>query len=140
LRLGMAFASAEIVLTLNNIKAPYNINLATQQLALNALEQAASVRQWTETLCKERARVAPLLGTFSFVVKVYPSDANFILLQVTDANELYRFLLEHQVVVRNRSNQPGCEACLRITIGTAEENDLLLKIFNDYARIISGQK
>jgi len=132
LRLGMAFASGEIVDVLNNIKAPYNISAAAQHLAVEALQRGEEVRRWTLLLRSERTRLAELLKTFSFIEKVYPSDANFLLVRVTDAGTLYRYLLENRIVVRNRSNQPLCAECLRITVGTPEENDYLIQTLKDY--------
>nr|WP_262918044.1 histidinol-phosphate transaminase [Pontibacter sp. E15-1] len=127
LRLGLAFASAEIISVLDKIKPPYNINEATQELALKALTQTEALKDMVEEIVQERTLLMQTLPTLAAVEKVFPSDANFILVQVTDANGLYRYLLEQGIVVRNRSSLPGCEGCLRISVGTLEENQRLLQ-------------
>ncbi len=133
LRLGMAFASPEIIGFLNKIKPPYNINAATQELVLNALDKTAQLKYMLQVIQQERIRLVEQFQELPLIQKVYPSDANFVLVQVPDANDLYQFLLEKGVVVRNRTNQTGCEGCLRITIGTPIENNHLLKSLKEYA-------
>ncbi len=132
LRLGMAFADESIISVLNNIKAPYNISAATQKAALNALEKEKEVLQWIELIRKERSRLSHLLQKLPCIKTVYPSDANFLLVRTTDANALYQYLLTQGIVVRNRHSQPGCNNCLRITIGTPEENDTLIQALTTY--------
>lgn len=127
LRLGMAFASEEIVALLDKIKPPYNINEATQELALKALEQTEQLAYMIEEIVQEREMLVQALPTLDAVEKVYPSDANFLLVKVKEANRLYTYLLEQGIVVRNRSSLPGCEGCLRISIGTTEENQQLFQ-------------
>ncbi len=127
LRLGMAFAQPEIIEILNKIKPPYNVNTLTQQKALEALEEHEKVLGYVDTLVTSRNELANQLEKLDMVEKVYPSDANFLLVRVDDAPRRYHQLInEHQIVVRNRSNLALCEGCLRITVGTAAENDALL--------------
>ncbi len=132
LRVGMAFASAEIIDVLNRIKAPYNINEATQQLAMKALMREETVREYISAILKEKAVLINSLNKFSFIKKVFPSDSNFVLLKVDNADTLYNYLVSRGIVVRNRSRMPLCENCLRITIGTAGENLLLQDALNTY--------
>lgn len=127
LRIGLAFASEEIIAVFNKIKPPYNINAASLELALQALENITQVNDWIKQTVSERGKLVEQLATFSFVEKVYPSDANFLLVQVTDARKLYSFLTGKGIVVRDRSAMPGCAGCLRITVGTPEENNTLLQ-------------
>jgi histidinol-phosphate aminotransferase len=132
IRLGMAFASPTIIQLFNKVKAPYNVNLLTQEKALEALQAVEQTQNYISVLLEERRKLELALPKFPFVQKLYPSDANFILLKVDDPNALYKYLLQAKVVVRNRSSVPGCEGCLRITIGTVEENCRLLELFSDY--------
>jgi histidinol-phosphate aminotransferase len=127
LRLGMAFASEAIISLLDKIKPPYNINEATQDLALKALQHTEQLADMVEEIVQEREMLIQALPTLSAVEKVYPSDANFLLVKVKDANGMYNYLLEKGIVVRNRSSLPGCEGCLRISIGTTEENQQLFQ-------------
>ncbi|RNI27708.1 histidinol-phosphate transaminase [Rufibacter immobilis] len=127
LRLGMAFASPEIIGYLNKIKPPYNINVVTQELVSAALDKTAQLDDMLQVIIQERTRLVDAFAALPLVEKVYQSDANFVLVQVPNANELYGYLLERGVVVRNRSTQPGCANCLRITVGTPAENDNLLE-------------
>ncbi len=132
LRLGMIFASKEIVAVLNKIKPPYNINQATQELALKALDKVAEVNTMiTDTIALREELALELSGT-ACVVQVYPSDANFLLVKVTDANSIYRFLREKGIIVRNRNNVLLCEGCLRVTVGTPAENQALLTTLRSY--------
>ncbi|AMM52204.1 histidinol phosphate aminotransferase [Rufibacter sp. DG15C] len=132
LRLGMAFASPDIISFLNKIKPPYNVNVVTQELVSDALDKTAQLNDMLQVIVGERARVMEAFDAMDLIEKVYPSDANFVLVQVPNANQLYAFLLERGVVVRNRSTQPGCTNCLRITIGTPAENDHLLESLHAY--------
>jgi histidinol-phosphate aminotransferase len=126
LRLGMAFASPEIIGYLNKVKPPYNINGVTQVLVLSALENSSQVESWKNTILKERELLVNSLGKLPQIEKIYPSDANFILVKVQNADAVYKELVNSQIVVRNRSKVTLCENCLRITIGTPEENILLI--------------
>jgi histidinol-phosphate aminotransferase len=133
LRIGLCFASLDIIDLLNKVKPPYNINDASQQLALDALQDPLQVNDWIKTVFSERENLAQALKAFAFVEKVYPSDANFLLIKVTDANALYAYLAEQEIVVRNRTNEQNCDNCLRITIGTPKENQWLLTTLKNYS-------
>ena len=126
LRLGLAFADERIISLFANVKYPYNINLAGMEQAAKLLKRNVTCE--IETIKSERERVAERLMGMSCVQKVYPSDANFLLVKVTDAPALYNRLIENSVIVRDRSRVPGCENCLRITIGTPDENEKMLNI------------
>ncbi len=128
LRLGMAFSSRPVIDILNKVKAPYNVNQATQDLALAALENMQQVNEWIKITVNEREQLSADLIKLSFVKKVYPSDANFILVEVDDSLATYNLLVDNGVIVRDRSKVSLCEGCLRITIGTAEENNQLISI------------
>lgn len=127
IRLGMAFASLEIIAVLNKIKYPYNINALTQQRALQALEQEDEKNQWVDTIMKERSKLAEELMRFPFVTKIYPSDANFLLVKMNDARGIFDYLMEEGVIVRDRSKVTLCEGSLRITVGSVEENKTLIE-------------
>lgn len=126
LRLGMAFASEEIINVFNKIKPPYNIGQATQDLVMQALDRLADVNDMIRLLVQERDEMVQRLSTVPLVEKVYPSDANFLLVKVKGAPVLYKMLIENGIVVRDRSNVQLCENCLRITVGTPAENQALL--------------
>ena len=132
LRLGLCYASADIIDLFNKVKPPYNINEASQQIALEALQNTEQVNEWIKEAVLQKEKLMHELANFSFVKNIYPSDANFILIKVDDAEILYQFLAEHEIVVRNRTKETGCENCLRISIGTPEENDLLLSTLKKY--------
>ncbi|HYJ65007.1 MAG TPA: histidinol-phosphate transaminase [Parafilimonas sp.] len=133
LRIGMAFASAEIIRILNKIKPPYNISAATQKLALQVLNDEEKAYQKIVIIKKEKAKLSEDLKAFDFIKKIYPSDTNFLLVKVNDATRLYKYLLTKNIVVRNRSNQPLCDNSLRITIGTPEENVSLLQALKSFS-------
>jgi histidinol-phosphate aminotransferase len=132
LRLGLCYASMDIIDLFNKVKPPYNINDASQQLALEALQNTMLVNEWIEACIVQKKMLLNEMSNFSFVKKVYPSDANFFLLKVKDAEGLYTYLSENEIVVRNRSKDSGCDNCLRITVGTPEENKQLLNLFKNY--------
>ncbi len=132
LRLGMAFASKEIISILNKTKPPYNINQATQELALKALEEVGQVNDMIKEIVDMRDALAKVLWEVPTVKKVYPSDANFLLVKIEDAHNLYEFLLTKGIVVRDRSNVKLCDDCLRITIGTEKENTALIDAIADW--------
>lgn len=132
LRLGLCYASLDIIDLFNKVKPPYNINEASQQAALEALMHAEYVNEWIRETVEQRKIVTSALEGFSYVKSVYSSDANFILVEVIDADALYQFLAAHEIVVRNRSKEAGCENCLRISIGTPGENDQLLAVLKKY--------
>lgn len=126
IRLGMAFASPEIIAVLNKIKYPYNLNILTQQKALELLENKTEVENWVSILIGERKRVSEELEKLEIVQKVHPSDANFVLVAVDDAPGMYQQLVKNGIIVRDRSKVNLCAGCLRITIGSTEENNQLL--------------
>ncbi len=127
LRLGMNFASKEIIEILNRIKPPYNINGETQQLAIKALDCLEAVNEMIKETVKEREILMKEISALPIVQKVYPSDANFLLVKIENATDVYNYLKEKGIIVRNRSNVILCEDCLRITVGTPRENIELLK-------------
>lgn len=126
LRLGMAFAARPVIDILNKVKPPYNINQATQDLALKALENIAQVNEWIKITVAERENLSEELINLPIVKKVHASDANFILIEVIDALKTYDALVNQGIIVRDRSKVTLCEGCLRITIGTPQENEILL--------------
>ena len=135
LRLGINFASDEIVSILNKIKPPYNINQATQELALKALDNLEDVNTMIRDTVKEREELVKELVQLPMVQKVYPSDANFVLAKMDQATQVYDYLKEKGIIVRNRSNVVLCEDCLRITVGTPEQDKQLLKTLKEYKTI-----
>lgn len=127
LRLGMAFASTEIIAVFNKIKPPYNINQATQDIVLEALDQVEQVNNWIKQTVEEREKLVKALLQLEMVQHITPSDANFILVKMNDPKGVYSYLVSHGIIVRDRSKVELCEGCLRITIGTPEENRILLE-------------
>lgn len=132
LRLGMTFASQDVVSVLNKIKPPYNINQATQEMVSKALDDLDGVNAMIRELVDQREQLANSLNNLDIVKTVYPSDANFLLVKVHDAVAVYRFLKDQGIIVRNRSNVIHCENCLRITIGTETENRALLSELKNF--------
>jgi histidinol-phosphate aminotransferase len=127
LRVGMAFASEEIIEVMNKVKPPYNINESSQQLALKALQNVDQVNNWIKETLLQRDAVVLALKDFDFVLDIYPSDANFILVKTANPKGIYNFLVEKGIIVRDRSKIELCEGCLRITIGTPDENKILIE-------------
>ncbi len=125
-RLGMAFASKEITSLFNKVKYPYNINSLTQHYALKLLSEYDQIKNWTKTILEERIKLEEILSLLSCVEKIYPSDANFLLVKVKNANETYKYLVEKEIIVRNRNSVSLCMDCIRITVGTEKENQLLV--------------
>ncbi|GGB02719.1 MULTISPECIES: histidinol-phosphate transaminase [Mucilaginibacter] len=132
LRVGMAFASEEIIEVMNKVKPPYNVNESSQQLALAALANVGQVNEWIKETLTQRDRLVLQLKDFEFVVDIYPSDANFILVKTTNANGIYDYLVKQGIIVRNRSKVELCEGCLRITVGTPDENTILLEALQNF--------
>lgn len=128
IRLGMCFASKEIIALLNKIKPPYNLNQLTQEKALQVLDEAETYHNQIQMLISEREILTSKLEKISWVQKVYTSDANFLLTQVDDADKRYQQLIDFGVVVRNRTKEVNCSNCLRISLGTPDENAYLLTI------------
>ncbi|MCU6767595.1 histidinol-phosphate transaminase [Barnesiella propionica] len=133
-RLGMAFASSGIIEVFNKVKYPYNINALTQEYALEILEKEECVKEWVDVLLRERLKLETLLQEFPFVTKVYPSDANFLLVRTRDAAALYNYLQDKGIIVRNRNKITLCSGCLRITVGNAEENRILVEALAIYGK------
>ena len=134
LRVGMAFASEELIEVFNKVKPPYNINEASQELALEALQNVDQVNNWIKETVAERNKLIEELSQFALVIKIYPSDANFILVKTINPKAIYSYLVSLGIIVRDRSKVELCDGCLRITIGTPQENiELLnaLKTFQD---------
>ncbi len=132
LRLGMAFASEEIIEVFNKVKPPYNINQATQDLAIQALDNVEQVNGWIRETVTERDALGKQLLGLDVIEWVYPSDANFILARTTQATAIYRHLVEQGIIVRDRSKVELCEGCLRITVGTPAENKTLIHELKNY--------
>jgi histidinol-phosphate aminotransferase len=132
LRVGMAFASEEIIDVMNKVKPPYNVNEASQQLALKALQNIDQVNGWIKETLAQRDALVLALKNFDFVVDIYPSDANFILVKTTDPKFIYSYLVEKGIIVRDRSKIDLCEGCLRITVGTPAENKLLIETLQNF--------
>jgi histidinol-phosphate aminotransferase len=130
IRLGICYASKEIIAVLNKIKPPYNINSLTQEAAIKAFENKDSVEAQIESILNERINLINAFKSVPFIKKIYPSEANFILIKVDDANKRYKELIKNGIVVRNRSSQLHCENCLRITVGTPSENTQLITLLN----------
>ena len=126
IRLGICYASAEIITVLNTIKPPYNINELTQKKAIELLNIKDLAKNQIQDILKERLLMISQLESVSFISKIYPSDANFVLVKVDDATKRYNQLIEKGIVIRNRTTQPGCENTLRLTVGTPQENKILI--------------
>lgn len=132
LRLGMAFASQSVIDVMNKVKPPYNINQSTQELVLKALEEVGQVNDMIKILVDMRKALTEVFESMPTVEKVYPSDANFILVKIAEARKIYEFLLSKGIVLRDRSNVELCENCLRITIGTEKENTDLVDAMQEW--------
>lgn len=132
LRLGLGFASEKAIDLFNKVKPPYNINQSSQQLGIEALAKIKEVNANIKNIIEQRRWVSKQIQEFNFIQKIYPSDANFILVKVENADKLYRYLLMKRIIVRNRSKEPLCENCIRITIGTVEENKKLINALKNY--------
>ncbi len=131
LRLGLGFASADIIQVLDSIKPPYNVNSFSQKTALKALQNKAKVQNQIQLLMQEKQKIISSLKNLSEVKKIYPSETNFILIEIENATEIYRSLLKKGIVLRNRSGMLYCSSCLRITIGTPDENTRMLSELKD---------
>ena len=131
-RLGMAFAYPEIIGYFNKVKYPYNINILTQNFVMDELKQPERKNSWVKMLVKERAVLTENLKSLTMIRQIHPSDANFVLVKVDDPNAVYHFLVSQGVIVRNRNTVSLCLGCLRITIGTPEENAILVEALKKY--------
>ena len=132
IRLGMAFASKEIISIFSKIKYPYNVNLLTQKEAVMMLHRHYEVERWVKSLLEERTRLVNEFVELPCCEKIYPTDANFFLAKVTDAKKIYNYLVGKGIIVRNRTSISLCRDCLRVTIGTRPENDMLLEALKNY--------
>jgi len=132
LRVGMAFASEEIIEVFNKVKPPYNMNEASQQLTLEALQNVDQVNNWIKESVAEREKLRAALSIMPSVITIYPSDANFILVKTENPKEIYQYFVERGIIVRDRSKVELCEGCLRITVGTPQENKLLMEAFKNF--------
>lgn len=137
IRLGMAFADPLIIAVLTKIKYPYNINVLTLETALKSLKNNPGKEKWVTSILQERDILAKTLTNLSFVLKVFPSDANFLLIKVNRPREIYQYLVSKGIIVRDRSGASLCEGCLRITVGTPDENERLVKALKKYQEIQS---
>lgn len=132
IRLGMAFAQKDIIYIFNKVKYPYNVNTLTQQQALEALKEPYEVDKWVKTILLERGRMIEAFKMLPFCEKIYPTDANFFLAKMNDAQAIYDYLKSNGAIVRNRTNVHLCNNCLRITIGSKSENNELLSALRQY--------
>jgi histidinol-phosphate aminotransferase len=139
IRLGMAFAGRDIIGILNRIKYPYNISLVTQQIALNNLANTKKKDKWVKNILEQRKMLQHELSCISLVKNILPSDANFLMVRFENPRSVFEYLIGRKVIVRDRSKVPLCNGYLRITIGTPEENSLLLHALNDFAGISESQ-
>lgn len=133
-RLGIAYASAEIIGIFNKVKYPYNISLLTQRYAIDLLKRHSEVAAWVELLKANRQWLIEALGSLRCVKHIYPTDANFVLVRVSDADAIYDYLRAGGIIVRNRNRVEKCLGCLRITVGTAEENEILINALKEYGK------
>jgi histidinol-phosphate aminotransferase len=132
IRLGMCFAQQEVIELLKKVKMPYNVNVLTQNVALKQLSDPESFRKELAEIINNRKQLELELGACEVVKKIFPSDSNFLLIRVDDANKRYQQLIEKGLVVRNRSKEPLCENCLRITVGTPQENRRLIEAMHGF--------
>jgi histidinol-phosphate aminotransferase len=128
----MALADPEVIQYMNRVKYPYNVNYLTQTKALEMLGSAGIREKWVKEILEERTKLKGRLEDFGYVLKIFPSDANFLLVRVEDADGLYAFLYMQGVIVRNRSRLTHCEGCIRITVGTPDENKRLIELMKSY--------
>ena len=133
-RLGIAYASAEIIGIFNKVKYPYNISLLTQRYAIDLLKRHSEVTAWVKQLTANRQWLIEALGSLRCVKHIYPTDANFVLVRVSDADAIYDYLRAGGIIVRNRNRVEKCLGCLRITVGTAEENEILINALKEYGK------
>lgn len=132
IRLGMAFASPEIIALYNKVKYPYNVNRLTQEYAKKLLTKRFNVEKWVKTLIDERFRLIEAFKLLPICENVYPTDSNFFLARMKNAVRIYEYLVQQGIIVRNRSNVTLCENCLRVTVGTSQENSVLLAALRNY--------
>lgn len=133
-RLGMAFASKEIIELYTKVKYPYNVNQLTQEYALRTLKNHDQLTLWVSTLLNQRAVLIKALSQLSIITHIFPTDANFVLVRTTDANDIYDYLRNTGIIVRNRNKVELCAGCLRITVGSPQENESLINALKEYAK------
>lgn len=133
-RLGMAFASEEIIKIFNKVKYPYNVNVLTQRYAIKLLDNFSQVEKKVKAILKNRDKLEKQLIKVKCVKEVYPTDANFILVKTTDSDSIYKYLIENGIVARNRNGITLCDNCLRITVGTAEENKQVIAALKNFSK------
>ncbi len=131
-RCGMAFASPEIISYFNKVKYPYNINKLTQDFVSEHLDQVERKNEWVNMLLEQRSLLSEQLQALPFVEKIHPTDSNFLLVKVPDANAIYKYLVDKGIIVRNRNTVSLCLGCLRITVGTKEENETLMQALKEF--------
>ncbi|MEN8229093.1 MAG: histidinol-phosphate transaminase [Bacteroidota bacterium] len=139
IRLGMVFAHEELIGYLSNVKYPYNINSLTLESAMKSLAVTNSREKWVNQILEERNRLRERLTLFAFVKEIFPSDANFLLVKMDHPSEVYEFLMNRGIIVRDRSSVPLCEGCLRITVGTKKENQLLCDALDVYNQTMDNR-
>ena len=132
IRVGMAYACKEIIDVFNSIKYPYNVNGISQQIVLNTLDHELDKNLLVKKIIIEREKLAKNLESLDFIEYVYPSNSNFLLVKVADADNIYNYLLSNKIIVRNRSKLLHCHNCLRFTVGTEIENQRLIEVLNEY--------
>jgi histidinol-phosphate aminotransferase len=132
IRLGMAFADNQIISVLDKIKYPYNINILTLETMMKRLSGAYNNRDWINIIISQREILRQQLSEFDFVLKIYPSDSNFLLVKIINSQEIYSYLRDRGIIVRDRSNVSLCDGCLRITVGSQAENNLLINTLKNY--------
>ncbi|MEX0981236.1 MAG: histidinol-phosphate transaminase [Bacteroidales bacterium] len=132
IRLGIAIGDPELIRFMDRVKYPYNVNMLTQKLAIEVLNEEEKVKQWIEAILSERAVLERELARFRFIEHIYPSDANFLLVKANEPKKIYNYLVERHIIIRDRSNVALCEGCLRITVGTREENLQLTEALGQY--------
>ncbi|MBO5719918.1 MAG: histidinol-phosphate transaminase [Bacteroidales bacterium] len=133
-RLGMAFASEEIIKIFNKVKYPYNVNVLTQRYAIKLLDNFSQVEKKVKAILKNREKLEKQLAKVKCINEVYPTDANFILVKTTDSDSIYKYLIENGIVARNRNGITLCDNCLRITVGTAEENKQVIAALKNFSK------
>ena len=133
-RMGMVYASEEIIYLFNKVKHPYNINYLTQEYVLKLMDKSSQIQEWIQILLKEREVLCRNLRRLSFVKTVYPSDANFLLVKMEDANAVYEYMVKRGIIMRNRNSVSLCRNCIRITVGEPEENKILLEVLSAFPK------
>lgn len=133
IRLGILYAQEDIIKIMNKVKPPYNVNELTQKTAIKALNNKYQKEQWVNEVLAQRKKIEKQLAEIKCIEKLYPSDANFVLAKVTDAKRIYNYLVEHKIIVRDRSNVALCQNCLRISVGTKHENEKLIAALKSYS-------